>query len=231
MTDYLIFAMSRSGHHAVINWIMANTSKKVTHYNNCIKGWDGGEINPLNGKVETKNGKGGHITLRNIEDMDTHNMTKIPNIGDYRIITINRDPLNWICSSIKNGGHTNVNLDKNWTNEVGHQMRDRISAYKSLMSISDLEEVIDINYNLWFSNEEYRKELAERLSLDSYNKGLNQLSNWGGGSSFSKKNIKDGRKLDVLNRWKSMSDNPRFKSLVDDELIKITKNDFKIDYE
>jgi hypothetical protein len=231
MTDYLIFAMSRSGHHAVINWIMVNTTKKVTHFNNCIKGWDKGDIQPLNGKVETQKGVDGHITLRNIEDMDIHNIPKLPKIGDYRIITINRDPLNWICSSIKNGGHTNVNLDNEWTDEVGNKMRNRIAAYKDLMIISKVQEVIDINYNDWFSDEEYRKELSDRLGLDSHDKGLNKLSNWGGGSSFSQKKVTDGRKLDVLNRWKTMSDNPRFKSLIDDDLKKITKEYFKIDYE
>lgn len=231
MNNYLVFAMSRSGHHAVINWIMANTNKKFTHYNNCIRGWSDGHIKPFRGKVEQKGGEGGHIVLKNIEDMDTNNMNKLPNLEDYRIITINRDPLNWIASSMKNGGHTNQNLDKDWTDEVGNKMRNRIACYKSLMSISELDEVIDINYNKWFSDEEYRKKLAERLGLDSHHKGLNKLSNWGGGSSFTKKRVQDARKLDVLNRWKLMEDNERFKSLIDDDLVKISKKHFDIDYE
>lgn len=39
-TEIAVVALQRSGHHAIINWIMANSSKENTFLNNCLPGYN-----------------------------------------------------------------------------------------------------------------------------------------------------------------------------------------------
>lgn len=71
------------------------------------------------------------------------------------------------------------------------------------------------NYNRWFIEEEYRKELAEKLNLPTHNKGLHEFWNF---SAFQKiEELKDASELDVLHRWKSYISDEQYMHLFEDK--------------
>ena len=72
-----------------------------------------------------------------------------------------------------------------------------------------------INYNKWFQNLSYRQEIANQLNLTFSDDGLNDISESGRGSSFDGE-IYTGKasKMDVMNRWKSYTDNSLYRNLL-----------------
>jgi hypothetical protein len=79
---------------------------------------------------------------------------------------------------------------------------------------------ICINYNDWFLNLEYRKQLAESLGLEFSDAGMDEVSRYGGGSSFNRQDLQGkARQMDVLNRWKYFADDPAYRQLFDNPEI------------
>ena len=79
---------------------------------------------------------------------------------------------------------------------------------------------IDISYNEWFSSIEYRKLICQKLDLNFSDKGKEDVSTFGNGSSFdfTSKNG-DASSMDVLSRWESFIDNPKFKKIISNKKI------------
>lgn len=75
-----------------------------------------------------------------------------------------------------------------------------------------------INYNRWFIDTRYRKELAAQLNINFSDHGFNDVSISGRGSSFDGvKHVGEAYKMDVLNRWKFFVDNPIYRELLSTE--------------
>ena len=51
--NILILACSRSGHHAIINWLTNQCKGHIKYYNNCEKGWGEGMFKPNKKRVES----------------------------------------------------------------------------------------------------------------------------------------------------------------------------------
>ena len=72
---------------------------------------------------------------------------------------------------------------------------------------------IFINYNQWFLDSNYRREIANQLKIDFSDNGLNDIppqpSSFDGASYAGKAN-----KMDVLNRWKLFIDNDLYRELL-----------------
>ena len=79
---------------------------------------------------------------------------------------------------------------------------------------------ICINYNQWFSDVDYRQQIAEKLQLKFSDTGIDKVAGQGGGSSFEGKNF-DGKatSMDVLNRWQKFAYNPRYRELFSNHKI------------
>ncbi|MEO0376422.1 MAG: hypothetical protein AAF329_17730 [Cyanobacteria bacterium P01_A01_bin.17] len=78
-----------------------------------------------------------------------------------------------------------------------------------------------VNYNKWFFDIDYRKELSAQLQVKFTDDGLNDVSVSGRGSSFDgDKYAGEAHKMDVLNRWKLFADNPRYQELFKTEGVK-----------
>jgi len=45
--NYFVAALKRSGQHGVINWLSHQVDADVLHVNNCIHGWDEGQLQPM----------------------------------------------------------------------------------------------------------------------------------------------------------------------------------------
>lgn len=84
---------------------------------------------------------------------------------------------------------------------------------------------IVIKYNLWFSDIEYRRQIADQIGLEFTDAGFDDVVRAGGiGSSFDNQSFSgQASQMNVLNRWKSFENDPCFREL-------ILKNSELIDY-
>lgn len=79
-----------------------------------------------------------------------------------------------------------------------------------------------VKYNSWFTDFEYREQIAHQLGLIFTDDGFDEVVRAGGiGSSFDMQHFSgQASKMDVLNRWKNLSDDPCFRELINNkELI------------
>ena len=77
---------------------------------------------------------------------------------------------------------------------------------------------IFINYNKWFLDIDYRRDIAARLNIEFSDHGFDDISAAGRGSSFDGvKYSGEAHKMDVINRWKSFVDNPLYRQLLNTE--------------
>ena len=81
--------------------------------------------------------------------------------------------------------------------------------------------------NEWFSDIDYRKQLAKTLDIPFTDAGLNEVRDIMKGSSF------DGRQFDgkaqemkVLERWKEYKDDDKYWEYIDDEMVELSKQYF-----
>ena len=60
-----------------------------------------------------------------------------------------------------------------------------------------------VNYNQWVTDFDYRKNIARQLKIDFLDKGLRDVPNFGGGSSFDKVDFSGkANEMKVFERWK-----------------------------
>lgn len=87
---------------------------------------------------------------------------------------------------------------------------------------------IGVNYNRWTTDIDYRHEIASQLKLDFSDAGIDDVKSEGGGSSFDQTSFQGkASQMDVLNRWKSFSDDLSYKTLLDNrELIEYSEQIF-----
>ncbi|MGB3614080.1 MAG: hypothetical protein WBA10_09820, partial [Elainellaceae cyanobacterium] len=82
-------------------------------------------------------------------------------------------------------------------------------------------KTIVVNYSSWFSDIDYRREIADQIEIDFSDEGLHDISKSGRGSSFDGDKFSGkADKMDVMNRWKSYVDHPLYRELLHtDELL------------
>ncbi|MGC1248712.1 MAG: hypothetical protein WA865_21070, partial [Spirulinaceae cyanobacterium] len=91
-------------------------------------------------------------------------------------------------------------------NMPGKKLHDpqlwKIYAQEFVGETNFLPNKVCINYNKWFSSQDYRKEITDKLGVGFSDQGLNTVSNRGGGSNFDGTKF-DGQaqKMNVLGRW------------------------------
>lgn len=84
-----------------------------------------------------------------------------------------------------------------------------------------------VSYNRWVDDVDYRREVAEALELPFTDAGRNEVPGVSSGSSF------DGRRYDgnavampVLERWKWLADHPRYLESFDAEVLELAAHIF-----
>jgi hypothetical protein len=198
---YLVNGLSRSGHHAIINWISLNfeaQEEPVNFYNNCTEGWREKLLIPKSYPqgIHVYNKKDARSACHFIFSLEAFNIDHYFTMGfqefsiDKNIIIL-RDHFNWMASLVK-GGHK-------ITNELLGLWK---SHAKGFLHGRSLPNQINISYNAWASDEGYRMGTADRLGFKNLGLGLEDVPHFGGGSSFNGM-AADGiaSKMDVLNRF------------------------------
>ena len=268
---FLVIAMSRSGHHGVIDWIYEQFLPEKFFFNYC----DFSDPDPLftrrvqyyynNRKYyakisdswikyglveqklkefvpETEDVKtkilsvDSNLLMMNFENL---NPAKLPMSYDQYIkrfnpvknslcILVIRDIFNFIASRVKSGRELTV---KDLT-ENNACLRNTVELWKiharEYLGITNyLPQKVSVNFNKWFADVEYRKNLSKMLQVDNEILNWNTVSTYGGGSSFDDKNI-NASKMKVLERWRLYENLEPYRNLFqnDIELVSLSEKIF-----
>ncbi len=219
---FIVHGMKRSGNHGIINWLIAHD--RFLFYNDIIQiapiltgektipapvdfnQWFKRKRLPSLLKLSFFMKK---FILRKyslIASLEDHSLSVRPfyNVPcELTNILILRDPCNLFSSRIRKAGqikHPAYSLDKD-------RLKDKdLELWKSHANefagvTNHLENKVCICFDAWFSNQDYRKQISQKLNLEFTDAGFSKISNKGGGSSFDKTSF-DGNNqmMNVLNR-------------------------------
>lgn len=227
-----IFALKRSGHHLIIDWICRGHSRAL-HLNNCkfklIKGmyatvphWGRANIYQQDEIWDSGNNGASHL----IDHVDDRSFCAIitsfenPDFGDVRIqrlakkksIFVIRDPFNWLASMINH-----PQMEKMKPNEYLNLYK---FFYRESNNIVDADASFLINYNRFIGESEYRAQIHSQLGLGNFEfceQALTESSRFGGGSSFGSKSVKPNA---FLERWRHIVGTDAYTIFVRDEEVK-----------
>lgn len=130
-------------------------------------------------------------------------------------ITILRDPLNWAASHLHSNLLAGAPEDRN------------IDLDKYI----DYHQNYNLNYNKWFSESSYRKEMEKKFELPEIGLINQKVRQYGGGSSFDKQAY-DGKasEMQVLNRWQKYRNYKQIQQILNNARFqKICKEDFNME--
>jgi hypothetical protein len=247
--EFRIVGMSRSGNHAVINWIMSQAQGPLC-FLNCVEP----KTNPFHSARPLARGGGAEdVYLTNMADFDfererqgtfSHKDYLIYSLEDCFLgmvasrefednhdvfvgrsarrcdILILRDPFNLFASRLKSG-YSQITLGT--TARMWKQHAREFLGRRTYLT----QERISLSYNAWVADREYRREIAHELGLSFTDAGFDTVAKTGDGSSF------DGLRYDrrasemkVFDRWQQFADDERYRSLFDAELLELSRTIF-----
>ncbi len=203
-----VFAMQRSGHHAVIHWLIGHFKGEIFFRNaqDHRKEW-----NPTLDGIRS-------LYIFNVEDafrirtvVDAIERDAWLNDGiSHKVnhMLILRDPYNTLASRLK---HEDVHCRQIHVEMWKEYAREYLRETDALP-----DDTVMVSFNRWYSDEGYRRNISAKFGLEYSERNLRKVTIEGKGSSFQKDET-DARNLDLFNRWKYFVGNPRFMNLMKDE--------------
>lgn len=254
-TEFRLVGLSRSGNHAIINWIIRQlrgsycflncTEPKHNPYRTArplnangstyrtnISGFD--KEKEMLGNFSKKD-----CLLYNHEDcflgpfnsphqkIDREQWTG-PS-GTKKDILILRDPFNLFASRIKagliRGHHTEHGAKPISLLTLKRLYKQHAREY--LGKKKYLKNTVRVNFNSWTKDEVYRRNLAAELDISFSDTGFQEVSETAGGSSFDGTRLSGSAgKMDLGSRWKKYADQDEFWSLFDEEILELASTIF-----
>lgn len=245
--EFRIVGLSRSGNHAVINWIINQLEGKYC-FLNCTEP----KYNPY--ATVRPLSKSGDLYRTNIENFDLNKekegkfSTKdyliynhedsflgplngkadklekqewVGKSGEKKDVLILRDPFNLFASRLKSGlikGHSTPH-GLNPVSGITLRRLYKQHAREYLGEKNYLRNKILISFNLWAVSREYREKLSEELGIPFTDKGFREVPKVAGGSSFDGTKFSgEAHKMNVNERWKKYATDPEYRELFDPEL-------------
>lgn len=250
-----LVGISRSGNHAVVNWII-NQLEGSYCFLNCTEPKHNPFITarPLddNGIVYKTNIKDFALEkeqqgilskkdflIYNHEDCFLGSLNKkklqethqkwVGRSGTRKDVLILRDPFNVFASRIKAGllrGHYTHHGAK----PISLLTLKRIykqHAREYLGEKNNLRNKVNVNFNFWTVDEAYRKEIATRLEIPFSDRGFKEVPQVAGGSSFDGIKFSGAAdKMNVHSRWKQFAEDQDYRQMFDEELVELTRKIF-----
>jgi hypothetical protein len=228
-TEIRIVGLKRTGNHAVINWMRKQQTGEIWHLNNIKVGQ-----NPY--RLLYRHYPKEHLRREAIADfvkkdclIYSYEDYSLQQVVDRRFeekhdyylgrsqkrydVLLLRDPFNLMASRFKKGylqvKDSNTNLIDLWISYA----KEYLGETKYLN-----QNKVSINYNQWFTDIDYRKQLAAKLELEFSDAGINEVKGQGDGSSFNGREF-DGSasQMDVLARWTAFADHPEYRKLLNNQ--------------
>lgn len=231
---YRVIAPKRSGHHAVIQWLLTQFQANeytTTHVNNVPTSFFERMAHGIPDDVGRSQKK--DVLLGNVEDILPHDITPLPKtvqqIWDCRQVLVLRDPFNTLASRYqwrrKHGPNEMVPGPMVW---LAH-------AYEFEGGTQYLNNpaVFPLNYNTWLVDPGYRKDFIVKQGLtwhaDEDEVSLRLMTSVG--SSFAPINTTEAPPVvELLNRWQQLADQREYRALVaDPRLARLSKQIFNFE--
>lgn len=240
-TEIRVVGMSRSGNHAIINWILAQAPGRTCFLNCAEPGWnpfvsarprtpelpgwralyEGFEIEAeREGRLSRKD-----LLVHSYEDTFLGPFKKEENESRHdewvgssgrRIdLLILRDPRNLFASRLASGYGW---LEDEIVARVWSQhAREFLGLRRNLR-----QERLTVSYNAWAMSPDYRRGVAEALGLEFDDRAAQKVPAAAGGSSFDG-TAYDGRaeEMPVLHRWHRFVGDERFHRMLTREVLKL----------
>jgi len=227
--DFHIYGLKRGGHHAIINWILKHYKSSI-YYNNCI--FEKNDFYVANNNEIFKTGSHPYcVKVLSFEDrpnIDESSMEIISkNDKPKKNIIILRDAYNNYASRFEKKIYPHK---KKW-NEIWHNYDDTEiwkKYAKEFVGETNYLNAIKINYNFWFKDIEYRKQISKNFG-EFTDEGFLQVLDFGAGSSFDyQKFNNNAQEMKVLERWKKFFYDKHYceKIIKDKELEELNKKIF-----
>lgn len=245
-TEIRVVGMSRSGNHAIIDWILSQASGR-TCFLNCaepktnpfVTARPPGEGQPAHRASyssfhRAREGEGAFsqkdYLVHSYEDTFLRGFAdpRHEELHDALVgssarrldVLIVRDPFNLFASRIASG-IGNVSLEtarRIWCQHA----REFLGLRRHLAN-----ERVMVSYNAWVSSHVYRETLAHRLGLDFDDTAALSVPSAGGGSSFDGTTY-HGRAaaMPVLERWRSCLGDPDYRSIFTPQLLQLSARIF-----
>ncbi|MDF2095361.1 hypothetical protein [Aquibaculum arenosum] len=232
-----ILGLSRSGNHAIIDWILAQLSGRWL-FQNCVVP----EQDPFAGARPTDHGACHESNLagfdpegvepgeldhllfsqedcflrsawgeRATEIQESAIEQRLGSIGTRIDLLILRDPYNLFASRRRFNGTL---LPEATALRVWKQHARAFLGLRTCLS----HRFLAVSYNRWCRDPGYRQRLAEQLGLNFTDARVDAVPAVGGGSSFDGQDYHgQASRMAVHKRWRHFADDPRFRRLFDDQ--------------
>jgi hypothetical protein len=235
--EYRVIGMSRSGSHAVINWMLAQMRGR-TCFANCaeplwnplqsarplddgrriVVNYDGFNLDAeLRGEFSGKD----NLVFSHEDTFlgpvaggmfeECHDAMVGPS-RERTDVLILRDPYNLFASRIQSdiGTVSNTVAIRIWKQHA----REFLGLRRRLN-----QRPVLVNYNRWCSERRYRRELARQLRLEFTDGRVHDVPRAGNGSSFDGRRF-DGRagRMRTHERWMHFANDPAYHALFDDDV-------------
>lgn len=232
---YIVFALGRSGHHAIINWLCKQSAPSL-HFNNSRR-WFIKQSEPLGERstayykdrtekgwkrYDYNYGQFNSIVL-NFEEVKAETigramLKKLPfKMGKVKHLVVVRDPYNLAASRLSFGEkHPQAKRFHEVTKKVGELWVQHLSK-------SDDPNFTIINYNKWFSDKAYRSGIAEKLGIKFTDAGINDVYLHQKSSFDDTSYDGQAQAMDVLNRYKKYVGLPEYHSIITPEMAVLSK--------
>lgn len=194
-------ASSRSGHYAIMEWLKAHG-------------------------------------VNNVEDRENVPITENMFNERHRPILVVRDPFNNFASWIK-VIRVCAPQQAKWMEKISQpeflvELSNKVRIWKTIAcefcgKTNYLRgQAIFVNYNEWHTDVDYRRHLIQGLGLEFTDKERRSLPLAGWNSSFDGRSFHGkAEKMQTLNRWQSMYQDPLFKHMIqDEEVIELSRKIF-----
>lgn len=206
------FGLSRSGLYAVAEWYVAGIGRKC-------KQFKGGCIENI--CLSTYRTKYRFVTLEALRlEILKEALDRCQELEALHWIQL-RDPYNWYSSLYQGVKCGSVR----WYGPVS---LDKWKDYAKLCLESDRW----INYNRWFNDDEYRRDLAKRFGFVQYCDGepWQHIPLRGGGSTFDRGKFTDhAQEMDVLKRYIHSIDDPSWRNQFDSDVVFLAQKLFDME--
>ena len=235
-----VLGMSRSGNHAIVDWILAQAEEPKLLLN-CAEGG----TNPFLSCRPLASGKGWRaepeidlsaarrgchddrrLLVHTYEDswidyafsakLREHGLQWLGQSRRKIAMLVLRDPYNLFASRKRMG--------RNLPPDIAREMWKQ-HAREALGDTQELPgDSLTVLYNRWQSDQDYRRDIAHHLGLRFSDRGIDSVPDCAGGSSFDGTAF-DGKATAMATdrRWAHFADDDDFKQFFDDEMVELTE--------
>lgn len=243
--EICVVALRRSGHHAIVQWLLRHLRGHGCFLNDCRPGVSpfasGRRDNSIVDGIDVRLERQGCFTRKDylVYNYENHELTDVfasaavlardAHVGRSRrrvTLLVLRDPFNNLASLVRWSQGRRFAPTADDVRRCAQLWKAHAREYVGRSRVIPGERLV-VSFNEWFLSREYRRGLAAALGLAFTDRGLNDVARWGPstwGDSFDGLGY-DGRaqQMKVLERYRRYCEDERYLRLFDAEMIALSE--------